>query len=479
MSIKSIPKLLSAFLLLFIKTNFSFAQSGSIDASFSSPLKQYSYLQWKLGEITAMAQQSDQKIVICGQYIGSDGAFQDAKSLARLNPDGSLDPTFKVDVGPDDLIQAVAIQSDGKILIGGDFQNYDGVKAYHIARLNTDGSLDKTFHSSLDKNSQLYKIFIQSDGKILVTRSSSEAIIRLNTDGSKDNSFSMDLGSVLGFTLRSMALQSDGKILITGLFTEYPSENKYSVLRLLPNGKMEKGFGVVYESVHLFYEIVVQNDGEILVASERTIGIQDGTFEYDYYLIRYHSDGTLDSGFTNQSFDDDIRSFAFQADGKILLAGWFTHSNFQPNNHMVRLNADGSIDKSFSVGVGPSGKVNCMLLQSEEKILAGGIFTSWNGTERNFIVRLNGAETNKIKDFSGNEQVVIYPNPGNGIFNVISTDELPEKIIVYDPSGAIVLETIPKHSNVVLDFQSFANGIYLVQVNQKNSVEFSKVMLVK
>ncbi|MCX6181656.1 MAG: T9SS type A sorting domain-containing protein [Bacteroidetes bacterium] len=473
LKIYSCTKLLLAFSLLLIKTN-SFAQSGSIDASFSSPLKQYSYLQWKLGEITSMAQQSDQKIVICGLYIGSEGSFQDAKSLARLNPDGSLDPTFKVDVGPDHLIQAVAMQLDGKILIGGDFQKYDGVKAYHIARLHTDGSLDTTFHSCLDENSQLYKIFIQPDGKILVTRSSSQPIIRLNTDGSQDTSFSMDLGSVINYTLRSMALQSDGKILITGLFTEYPSEKKYSVLRLLPDGKMEKDFSVIYESGQLFYEIVVQNDGKILVASERTINNQ-----YDYYLIRYHSDGSVDTGFTNQSFDDDIKSFAFQADGKILLAGWFTHSNFQPNNHVVRLNVDGTIDQSFSVGVGPTGKVNCMLLDPNEKILVGGIFTSWNGTDRNFIARLNGSETNEIKDFTRNEQIVIYPNPGNGIFHVISAEELPEKITVYDPSGAIVLALVPEHSNIVLDFQSFANGMYLVQVNQKKSIEFSKVMLVK
>jgi uncharacterized delta-60 repeat protein len=202
---------------------------GSVDGTFV-------YGTGLNGQIESIAVQSDGKILVGGNFTSYDGTS--ANFIIRLNTDGSVDNTFVTGTGFDGAVESIATQSDGKILVGGQFTSYDGTSANSIIRLNTDGSVDNTFAYGSGFNGVLYSITVQSDGKILAGGSfitynvtSAENIIRLNTDGSVDNTFVYGTG--FNSQVYSIALQSDGKILVGGFFIDYDGTAANNIIRLI------------------------------------------------------------------------------------------------------------------------------------------------------------------------------------------------------------------------------------------------------
>ncbi len=200
---------------------------GSLDTSFNPGTGAD-------GVVYATALQPDGKIIIGGSFSNFNGVS--ANRIARLNPNGFPDLTFNpggsgVANSPGGVVGsvwAVAIQADGKILIGGYFKTYNGTPRNSIARLNADGSLDTSFDpaSGPAPDSALTKIIVQPDGKIIIgggftsfNGTSRNHIARLNVDGSLDTTFDPGTGSNGG--LSDVALQVDGKIIIGGFFTNY------------------------------------------------------------------------------------------------------------------------------------------------------------------------------------------------------------------------------------------------------------------
>ena len=112
-----------------------------------------------------MAIQSDGKILVGGTFFTYNGVS--ANRVIRLNSDGSVDNTFVTGTGFNNYVLSIVIQSDGKILVGGGFTAYNGVSANRIIRLNSDGSIDNTFVTGTGFDNYVYSIAIQSDGKIL------------------------------------------------------------------------------------------------------------------------------------------------------------------------------------------------------------------------------------------------------------------------------------------------------------------------
>jgi len=244
---------------------------GSIDTSFDAS-----------GEIDSaplsMAFQNDGKLIL-------GGGFNERSSLGqfvtRLNSDGSGDFFFDTDFfthSPASLavVRTVAIQSDGKILVGGTFDNYDGVTVGNIARLNSDGSRDSSFNSGIGFNNGVEKIVIQPDGKILVggffvsyDGITANRIIRLNPDGSRDNTF--DVGDKANASVDSIALQSNGKILVGGSFTSYNGIPQNYLTRLTSDGSIDTSFdigtGIEGSNVRV---ITIQPDNKILVGGRFT-----------------------------------------------------------------------------------------------------------------------------------------------------------------------------------------------------------------
>jgi uncharacterized delta-60 repeat protein len=299
----------------------------------------------------ALALQPDGKIVVAASYYNPD-EFYHEMMVVRLNPDGSKDINFgiggKVTINHglyDDYAKSVAVQADGKILVGGSSTNNGSFFQYTVARLNPNGSLDsgfdldgiKTF--SFSSSNEVVKVIkIQDDGKILLAGNSwyfnyDYLVVRLNPDGSFDTSFDSD-----GYAFfpvgpnddspADLEIQPDGKILLGGS-SQFPPNRFFSIVRLNPNGsfdhtfsgdgKLTFHFGV---PVNHGYSIELQKDGKILMAG----GSYHGSVLLSS-IARLTSDGSFDESFdgdgklifnvnnTDWSFLADI---ILQEDGKIL-----------------------------------------------------------------------------------------------------------------------------------------------------------------
>jgi uncharacterized delta-60 repeat protein len=191
--------------------------------------------------------------------------------IARLNADGSLDTGFLNGLGgANGTVHAVAIQSDGKALIGGEFTQVNSTPRGYVARLNGNGSLDTSFDPGTGANYQVRAVAMQPDGKILVGGTftsfdgvSRNRIVRLNADGSVDDTF--DPGSGANNWVRAMALQKDGGVFIGGTLTIISGTSRPYIARLNADGSPDVTFGATSSLNGSVRDIVIQDDGKVII----------------------------------------------------------------------------------------------------------------------------------------------------------------------------------------------------------------------
>lgn len=344
------------------------------------------------GAVRCMALQSDGKMVIGGAFTTINGAVRG--NVARLNSDGTADYTFLSGLtGADATVYAVATQLDGKIVIGGSFTNVNGVPRNHIARLNADGSLDHAFlnrETGLDQD--VYAVAVQNDGKILVGGAfyyvngvGLSPIARLNADGSIDGSFQARTCC----TVYSIALQTDGKIIMGGSFSSINTSTRQAVARLNTDGTVDQTFqnglaGAAYSVM----AVALQSDGKVLLGGDFTF---PGSISR---LARLNTDGTLDGGFSTRGADNIVYSIVVQPSNKILVGGVFNNISGVAKSAIAQLNPDGSADTNFQAAISGSGYnagVAAYVLNkgSDGKVFIGGNFSALNGTNTSLIGRLN------------------------------------------------------------------------------------------
>jgi uncharacterized delta-60 repeat protein len=329
--------------------------------------------------VRTLAVQADGRILFGGEFTSIGGMVRNR--IARLYPDGTLDPGFNPNANSS--IYSIVAQPDGRILIGGSFSSIGGVTRNRIARLNADGTVDTGFNPDAGVSS-IHGITLQPDGKILIGGSFTSIggvgrnyIARLNADGTLDAGFNPNSNG----QLRSLALQADGKIVIGGDFTSIGGVARNRIARLHADGTLDTGFNPNANSS--VFSCALQADGKILVGGEFTnIGVVARS-----RIARLNADGTVDSGF-NPDANSAVQSIALQADGKIVIGGDFTSIGGVARNRIARLHADGTRDGGFNPGAGGGGGIQCLALQADGGILAGGAFIWIGGVARSRIARL-------------------------------------------------------------------------------------------
>jgi uncharacterized delta-60 repeat protein len=333
--------------------------------------------------------QSDGKVIIGGFFTSYNGTGRNR--IARLNSDGSLDTTFDVGTGANDWVYTTSIQSDGKVIIGGRFTSYNGTGINRIARLNSDGSLDTTFDVGTGANSNVLTTSIQSDGKVIIggdftsyNGTSQNRIARLNSDGSLDTTF--DVGTGANFTVQTTSIQSDGKVIIGGVFTSYNGTSQNRIARLNSDGSLDTTFDVGTGANSNVLTTSIQSDGKVIIGGEFTS--YNGTGRNR--IARLNSDGSLDTTFdVGTGANSNVRTTSIQSDEKVIMGGDFWSYNGVGRARIARLNSDGSLDMTFNVGTGASSTIRTTALQSDGKVIIGGNFNSYNGIVINTITRLN------------------------------------------------------------------------------------------
>lgn len=347
----------------------------------------------------------DGDILVGGTFSQIGGAPHNY--LARLDGDGSLDTDFTGTAGGGTSygVMAIVRQPDGKILIGGSFDQVDGTPREALARLNADGSLDTSF-ASLDfggdsTSPDVGGVLLQPDGKILVFKTIEgygfasingqpfpAGVARLNSDGSLDSTFAPPGADEGGpSSVYSAALQADGKILLGGSYSDADGA-RYGVLRLNADGSPDPSFRSANID-NLVTELLVQSDGAIVISGRFTTPFRG--------LARLNADGSLDGAFdaaTRLGFLE-INQILQQGDGKLLLAGGTPYvSTGYPKPAVVRLETNGATDASFVDPKIVYAIVSAAALQADGKVLAGGYFYEvGGGYPRKNLARLNSDGT--------------------------------------------------------------------------------------
>ncbi|MDX1905915.1 MAG: T9SS type A sorting domain-containing protein [Bacteroidia bacterium] len=421
--------------------------------------------------VYAMAIQSDGKIIAGGLFTSFNGAsrFQ----ITRLNTDGSLDTTFNAGIGSNGSIISMVLQPDEKIVIQGDFTEFNGVPRKSVARLNVDGSLDTTFNPLGITDGFASSLALQPDGKLIVGGSftnfggvGQNKIARLNIDGSLDTTFNSDESTSL--YVYSVAVQPDGKVIVGGEFTLFNGEFRDGILRLNSDGSLDNSFDPGPGIDGYIRSAILQPDGKILVLG--TFSAFNGIPRT--LIARLNSDGSLDTSFNpgaefGAQLILQINSIAFQQDGKMVIAGAFTSFNGVPRKNIVRLNTDGSLDASFDPGAGFDNTVYSVILQQDQKIVVAGVFTSYNGIGRNRIARLQDNRVASIENRGFGTLVRSYPNPTEGRVIIELGDIYPGvQVTVRNLMGEMILSRkFGAAHTVELNLNELADGIYLLDVS--------------
>ena len=301
---------------------------GSVDMSFDQG-------SGPNNPVAAAAAQRDGKTIIGGSFTSYNGTPR--SYIARLMANGSVDSSFNVVANNE--VKTIALQPDGRVIIGGLFTTINGVPRTCLARLNADGTLDMTFNpgSGLANSHnpgfvRVNAVALQWDGKVLLggiftsyDNTSRTGIARLKTDGSLDPTFDSTLGATVSSgdalipgSVATIAIQQDGKIFIGGYFTQYNGTSRKSFARLGSDGSLDSSFSGVGPDSDLL-ACAIQTDGKILIAGyfTRYNGVPRN------HIARINSDGSVDFSF-NGGANDWVGAIALQPDGKIVMGGGFT-----------------------------------------------------------------------------------------------------------------------------------------------------------
>ncbi|MCA1763107.1 MAG: T9SS type A sorting domain-containing protein [Flavobacteriales bacterium] len=448
---------------------------------------------------------------------------------AQTLPPGSLDPEFNPGEGLEAnpvLFSTIRVRAmeDGGALVGGDFISFNGAQNGSLLYVNADGSLNSAFNANYPCNGIVRDIELLDDGKILLGSTSSFSpgsgfsggnllvhsvaaqgdkilvggefenfqgsqtryLSRLNADGTADPSFEHPYnGAAYNFSngrIHTIRVQADNKILVAGPVGTF-DEIFHTFQRLEENGQPDEDFNSAVDALNgSVRDIQVLNDGKILIIGSFT---QYGGTTVGR-ICRLNSDGSLDTGFNgaitqlnvNNVLTTRLERMTLQPDGKILVVGWFEEAGDESYGSIVRLNADGSFDESWTTGSGLNYPGTDVSVTPDGNIFVAGRFWGYNGQSTGALTRLLGEPlTLTGTNEEAQNQPRLYPNPGSGLFQ-IETDTEWRSVRVIDLTGKLMWSTAANHSQPsFLPLSHLSEGIYFVEF-QGNRERFVKRLVI-
>jgi uncharacterized delta-60 repeat protein len=352
---------------------------GGVDLSFRAALG---------GEVSAMVQQPDGRVLVAGYFV--EGTSSLGYDVVRFNADGTVDGTFQVSLEGTWGVNTLALQPDGKVILGGGFERINGIARPGLARVNADGTLDTSYNPpnlSAPNQTIVFALSLQPDGKVVVGGWSYGAfhswIARFHPDGTLDGMFVNRIGNAV----YDMAVQPDGKILVAGDFTGVDGAERSNLFRLNADGSIDAGFN---PEVPRVFAMALQPDGRILLGG-------DG-------LIRLHSDGGQDASFNAELPAGWIQALTVQPNGQVLVGtgGVWDDEEGVARYCLERVNRDGSRDASFAndtLWAGGDIPITALVLHRDGSIWVGGQFRAVNGLPLFGLVRLYGDSPSVAEPF--------------------------------------------------------------------------------
>jgi uncharacterized delta-60 repeat protein len=421
---------------------------GTLDTGFANGGTILEPLGPGNGQAFAILLQPDGKIVVAGDVTSDRDKF----GIARFNADGSLDLQFggggsAVSIGPGNAgAFAMAMQADGKLVLGGFSLGATGKRVFTLARYNANDTIDTTFGTGGfvigaegAGDEQVNSLGIQADGKIVAAGSSPGGLRmqRYNADGSVDGTWTTTTLAYINGG-RDMVVQADGRIAIVGNVNG-GAVSEVGVLRMNANGTVDTTFGngacatgacpgvahmPISDSAAAF-GLALQGTSYVVSGDTVRPAGQGSAFA----LGRFTSTGAIDATFGSSGIaviqpthsGDAGRGLALRADGRIVVAG-LANGNFGDTDSMVlALTANGALDTSFNAGTGfsrldvgsMSGEWRATALAADGKIVAAGFTVSETGTKGAVVARYNTDGT--LDPAFGTGGITLFPNPANAV----------------------------------------------------------------
>lgn len=420
------------------------------------------------GSVHAVALQPDGKLVAVGTRR-IDGWQQVA--VVRVLPDGSLDDTFgsggvaaPMFAGTYNSPTCVVLQSDGKIVIGGDSSS--GAAVY---RLTATGLPDTTFDSdgmsgvSFPGGSQVHAIALQSDGKILIAGIGGFdiGVARFAANGAVDSTFDTDGMLTTGFpgapnsAANAVMVQADGKIVVAGYATPGGSR-VLALVRYNADGSLDVAFDGDGRAIGIFgtrswaNTAVLQPDGKILVAGS----VVPGGADEDILLARFTSAGGVDTAFASAGAlftalgpdDDEALTMLVYPDGRILAGGLRQDAAGKPDLGLIRYTAAGALDPSFGTGgtlirsvSAEEDHVTSLALQNDGRILVG--LRVYAGQDEFSLLRLN---------VDGSPDPTFHP--GGTVVRPLADSQTLGRALAVQAGGKILVAGSAKNAGFGSDF---------------------------
>ena len=371
--------------------------AGSLDTSFSIG----SGVRTAQGyaneaELEHLLLEPNGNVLIYGSFWLAQGEAR--RGLARLRPNGTLDPDFAPELHGT-VVRAVARQPNGCLIVAGDFTAVGRTWRPQIARLEPDGSLDWGFQPESDVDfGEIRALAVQSDGKIIVAGSgmatwqaTNLVVLRLEPHGALDKDFVLTDG--FAGQVRAVAAQPDGKILLGGSSSVFTQGLPTLLVRLNADGTPDTSFACPLQPNGGVSAFALQPDGRILVGGV----LQPAPGEPGLGLVRLKPDGAFDPTFRSEvrlCSDCDVRTLVLDPQGRILIGGRFDRLNDTSQTLVARVNPDGTLDSTFQASMykypetGEGEFVSGMALQPDGRLLIAGFLTRINGHEVRSAARL-------------------------------------------------------------------------------------------
>ena len=495
-----------------------YSANGILDTSLHSDGKITSAFEKGNDQLTHVLMLPDDAFITVGTSgyrLSNNSTYKDIV-LSKFNANGTLDSSFGV-LGKvvsvfgqnNNAITAAALQPNGKIIVANTYYNVSLGNSflYELIRYNANGSLDTLFgtNGKISLSIESSTIAIQPDGKIVVgamgapnTANAGYNIFKFNENGTPDTSFDTDGCAIVTFGTTyygemAVLLQPDGKIVITGaasnpeVFNNTPA---FVAARLNSNGSLDATFGTNGKAVGLINDNCfahagfLQPDGKILIA-----GISFGSGGIYFSTLRYTENGMLDTAYgtdgttsTNLFYDYRIINHVLlQPDGKFLVA--LSKYNQPLNSYDFRIrrfNPDSTYDNDFGgpVGVTTSffngyDEAFAMGLQSDHKIIVGG--TTSNGITNDFAIT---RYTNLVLDtpsYTNYSDLIVYPNPVSTTLYIKLPENNEFEILecsIYNLLGQIMYQN--SGTSTEIDTHELSNGIYSLQITTNHGIIYKK-----
>jgi uncharacterized delta-60 repeat protein len=354
--------------------------------------------------VFAIDYQSDGKIIVGGYFTDFNGTT--VNRICRLNPNGRIDDTFNIGTGFNSGVRTIKVQPDDKILVGGDFTDFNGTTVHnYICRLNSDGSENGDFTTNIGSgfDSSVNSIKLLSDNTIIVGGNFTDfdgntvgCIAKLNSNGTYNSSFTTNAGTGFNGAVFSLDIDPSDNIYVGGNFSGFNGTAVQYAAKMSGTGVQNSTFSSnISTNLNGGVFAIRYNSNKVLIGGDFTGAFGTGL----NYIYQLNPDGTQDTDFMVQAtnygagsgYDGTVRTIEAVADGW-LVGGVFTDFNgttISCFNYLQNTGKQLNGYRAYGSGfVANKGGINILKLYPGNKVLVGGDFTEYDGITNNYFANL-------------------------------------------------------------------------------------------